>query len=64
MVGPRDSVLGVDAAIIVQRYVTGIPHRFEVASGPVQFNSVLIDVDEKSGLARSIERVDRLFGEA
>ena len=63
MVGPRDSVLGVDAAIIVRRYVDGMPHRFEVASGPVQFNSVLIDVDEKSGLARSIARVDRLFGE-
>ena len=59
MVGPRDSVLGVDAAIIVRRYLDGMPHRFEVADGPVQFNSVLIDVDDKSGLARSIERVDR-----
>jgi metallophosphoesterase (TIGR00282 family) len=61
MVGPRDSVLGVDAAIIVQRFRDGMPHRFEVASGPVQFNSVLIDVDEASGRARSIERVDRLW---
>ena len=61
MVGPRDSVLGVDAAIIVQRFRDGMPHRFEVASGPVQFNSVLIDVDESSGRARSIERVDRLW---
>jgi calcineurin-like phosphoesterase len=64
MVGPRDSVLGVDPAIIVRRFREGIPHRFEVADGPVQFNSVLIDVDEKSGLARSIERVDRLYEEA
>jgi calcineurin-like phosphoesterase len=61
MVGPRDSVLGVDAAIIVQRFRDGMPHRFEVAGGPVQFNSVLIDVDESSGRARSIERVDRLW---
>jgi metallophosphoesterase (TIGR00282 family) len=61
MVGPRDSVLGVDAAIIVQRFRDGMPHRFEVASGPVQFNSVLIDVDESSGRARSIERIDRLW---
>jgi calcineurin-like phosphoesterase len=29
----------------------------------VQFNSVVIDVDETTGRARSIERLDRLFGE-
>ena len=61
MVGPRDSVLGVDAGIIVSRFVDGMPRRFEVASGPVQFNSVLIDVDDATGLARSIERIDRLW---
>jgi metallophosphoesterase (TIGR00282 family) len=61
MVGPRDSVLGVDPAIIVGRFLDGIPRRFEVAGGPVQFNSVLIDVDESTGRARTIERVDRLW---
>ncbi len=61
MVGPRDSILGVDASIIVQRFRDGMPHRFEVAGGPVQFNSVLIDVDNATGRARSIERVDRLW---
>lgn len=59
MVGPRDSVLGMQPAIIVERFRTGMPKRFEVADGPVQFNSVLVDVDETSGKARSIERVDR-----
>ena len=63
MVGPRDSVLGVDPAIIVSRFLDGIPRRFEVAPGPVQFNSVLIDVDEASGRARSIARVDREWSE-
>ena len=61
MVGPRDSVLGVEKEIIVQRFLDGMPHRFEVAAGPVQFNSVLIDVDESTGRARSIDRVDRLW---
>ncbi|HET7701185.1 MAG TPA: TIGR00282 family metallophosphoesterase [Candidatus Limnocylindria bacterium] len=61
MVGPRDSVLGVQAPIIVARFLDGLPRRFEVAGGPVQFNSVLIDVDERTGRARSIERVDRLW---
>lgn len=59
MVGPRDSVLGIDPAIIVARFRTGMPHRFEVARGPVQFNSVLIDVDPESGRATGIQRVDR-----
>ena len=59
MVGPRDSVLGVDAATIVARYLDGLPRRFEVAEGPVQFNSVVVDVDDATGRARSIERLDR-----
>jgi hypothetical protein len=58
MVGPRDSVLGIEPEIIVGRFRDGVPRRFEVAGGPVQFNSVVIDVDEASGRARSIERLD------
>ncbi len=61
MVGPRDSVLGMDAAIILERFRTGLHRRFEVAGGPVVFNSVLIDVDGSNGRARSIERVDRTW---
>ncbi|MDE3113314.1 MAG: TIGR00282 family metallophosphoesterase [Chloroflexota bacterium] len=65
MVGPRDSVLGVDPKIVVDRFITGIPKRFEVAKdGPVVFNSVLIDVDGSTGRARSIERVDRTWERA
>ena len=61
MVGPRDSVLGIDPALIVQRFVDHIPRRFEVAGGVVQFNSVVVDIDEQSGRARSIERLDREY---
>jgi calcineurin-like phosphoesterase len=61
MVGPRDSVLGMRPEIIVARFLDGMPRRFEVADGPVQFNSVLIDVDEATGTATSIERVDRIW---
>jgi metallophosphoesterase (TIGR00282 family) len=61
MVGPRDSVLGVEPSIIVSRYLDHLPRRFELASGIVQFNSVVVDIDEATGRARSIERVDREF---
>jgi 2',3'-cyclic-nucleotide 2'-phosphodiesterase len=59
MVGPRDSVLGVRTDIILERFRTMIPRRFETAEGPAVFNSVLVDVDEATGRARSIARIDR-----
>ena len=60
MVGPRDSILGMRTDVIVERFRTGMPKRFEVADGPVAFGSVLIDADDASGKARSIERIDRM----
>jgi 2',3'-cyclic-nucleotide 2'-phosphodiesterase len=60
MVGPRDSILGMRPEIIVDRFRTGLPKRFEVADGQVVFGSVLIDADDATGKARSIERVDRM----
>jgi len=62
MVGPRDSILGMRTEVIVERFRTGMPKRFEVADGPVVFGSVLIDADDATGKARSIVRVDRLVG--
>jgi metallophosphoesterase (TIGR00282 family) len=60
MVGPRDSILGMRTEVIVDRFRTGLPKRFEVADGQVVFGSVLIDADDATGKARSIERVDRM----
>jgi metallophosphoesterase (TIGR00282 family) len=61
MCGPRDSIIGVDPAGPIQKFLTGMPARFVVAerSRAVQFNAVLIDIDDQTGKARSIERVDR-----
>ncbi|HEX3630350.1 MAG TPA: TIGR00282 family metallophosphoesterase [Candidatus Dormibacteraeota bacterium] len=59
MVGPRDSVIGMDREASLQRFLTGVPYRFKVADGPVQFNSVLARIDALSGRAASVERVDR-----
>ena len=63
MVGPRESVLGLAPQEIVGRFRDGLPRRFHVAEGPVQFNAVEIDVDDATGRARSISRVDRLVTE-
>ncbi len=61
MVGPRDSVLGIEPSIIVSRFRDGMPRRFVVAEGPVQFNSVVLEVDAASGRATGIQRLDKLW---
>ncbi|MGH7903083.1 MAG: TIGR00282 family metallophosphoesterase [Candidatus Dormibacteraceae bacterium] len=60
MVGPRDGVIGVDREAVIRRFLTGVPHRFEVASGPVTFNSVLITISRLTGHSTSIQRFDRV----
>ena len=57
MTGPHDSVIGMDKAGIVQRFLDGMPARFTVSERDVRMNAVLIDVDESTGHARSIERL-------
>jgi 2',3'-cyclic-nucleotide 2'-phosphodiesterase len=60
MTGPLDSIIGDDVQSVLTRFLTAMPHRLAVGSGPRNiFNSVLINVDDKSGQAVSIERVDR-----
>lgn len=59
MVGPRDSVIGVDKEAALKRFLTGMPHRFETAEGVVTFNSVLVTISRPTGRATSIQRIDR-----
>ncbi len=59
MVGPRDGCIGMDKDVVLQRFLTGVPNRFVVASGPVTFNSVLVTINGSTGRATSIQRVDR-----
>jgi metallophosphoesterase (TIGR00282 family) len=57
MTGPYDSVIGVEKEAILQRFVTGLPSRFETAKGDPRLAAVVVDVDEERGLARGIERL-------
>ena len=57
MTGPHDSVIGIKKEIILERMLTGIPTRFEVAEHGLQLNAVLVRVDEKTGRASHIERI-------
>jgi metallophosphoesterase (TIGR00282 family) len=57
MSGPYDSVIGVDKDQIVQKFLTGLPVRFEAAKGDPRFCAVLITCDESTGRAHGIERI-------
>lgn len=57
MCGPHDSVLGRDVDAVLRRFLTQLPQKMEVAEGDVALCGVIVDVDENSGLARSIERI-------
>ncbi|HEX2648114.1 MAG TPA: TIGR00282 family metallophosphoesterase [Candidatus Dormibacteraeota bacterium] len=59
MVGPRDGCIGMDKEVVIQRFLTGVPNRFVVASGVVTFNSVLVTINTSTGRATSIQRIDR-----
>ncbi len=60
MTGPVDSVIGSDTRAVLDRFLTSMPQRLEVAKGPCTFNSVLVEVDDQTGRSIGLERVDRM----
>jgi len=61
MTGPYEGVIGVKKELVIEKFRTSMPVRFEVAKGPVQFNAVLLDIDEDTGRATGIRRISNVF---
>jgi metallophosphoesterase (TIGR00282 family) len=59
MSGPYDSVIGVEKRSVIEKFLTQIPVRFDVAKGDVRLSAVLIEADAGDGRARSIQRLMR-----
>lgn len=57
MTGPFDSVIGTRKEAILERFLTQLPNRFDVAKGDVRLQGVLIEADPSSGRALKIERI-------
>ncbi|HSC57448.1 MAG TPA: TIGR00282 family metallophosphoesterase [Nitrospira sp.] len=57
MTGPLHGVIGVKKELAIEKFLTGMPRRFEVASGPTVFCAALIELDARIGKALSIERI-------
>lgn len=60
MVGPKDSVIGDDPDAVLKRFLTQIPIRLAVGKGKVSFDAILVDVDDSTGRALDIKRIQRI----
>jgi calcineurin-like phosphoesterase len=56
MTGPHDSIIGVTVEAALGRFLTGMPARFEAATGPGRLNAVEVTADAATGKATRIER--------
>ena len=58
MTGPHDSIIGVTIEAALGRFVSGLPAKFEAASGPGRLNAIVITADPATGKATGIERLN------
>jgi len=63
MAGPYDSIIGSDVDSVIKGFLTQMPRRLQVARAPAMLNSVLLDIDDETGAATSIKRVDRMVND-
>ena len=59
MTGPMNSVIGMERDVVLRKFMTGMPGEFKVAAGPALLSAVVIDADDETGRARSVERILR-----
>jgi metallophosphoesterase (TIGR00282 family) len=57
MTGPHDSVVGVEIEAALGKFLTGLPARFETATANPRLHAVIVEADERTGLATDIERL-------
>ena len=56
MTGPHNGIIGMDREAIIKKFIDGLPARFEVATGDLQMNAVVIETDD-AGLRNDARRL-------
>ncbi len=59
MCGPRNSVIGVKKEIIINRFINMLPQRFDVANSDNWISGVCFEIDNETGKALSIKRINK-----
>lgn len=57
MTGPHDSIIGMEVAPSLARFLNGMPTKFEPATGNARLNGVIVEADDRTGLAKRIVRI-------
>ena len=57
MTGPVDSIIGTKTDLVIKKFLTQMPAKFEVPKGDVGISAVVIEIDQLTGKALSIKRV-------
>lgn len=61
MVGPEESVIGREVEPVLNHFITGLPQKFQVADGPCQVSGAVVEVDEQTGIAKSIQTFSKIL---
>lgn len=62
MTGPHDGVIGMKSELVLERFLSGLNVRFEVSEGDIQLNGLLIEVNEETGRAVHVQRLNIKLG--
>jgi hypothetical protein len=57
MTGPFDSVIGINKETVIERFLTQMPNKFDLAKDDIRMQGVILNIDPVSGKANSIERM-------
>lgn len=60
MTGPYESVLGIKKENIISRFINQMPNRFEIATGASQLNGIFLEINDVTGKALKIERIQMI----
>lgn len=57
MTGPLDSVIGIRKQVALERLLTQIPWKFDVATEEIEFQGVVVEIDRETGKAKDIQKI-------
>ena len=57
MTGPTDSVIGIRKQVALERLLTQIPWKFDVATEEIELQGIVVEVDPKTGKSKGIQRI-------
>lgn len=57
MTGPSNSVIGIKKESAIEKFLTQMPKRFDMAKGPAVLSAIFLDIDASTGRAKTIERI-------